>query len=77
LTTSAICFWSGVYPLVSTSRAAATRPLFVIRDQLGAMDAELDDVVQATAGRGDVHEDPPYFVFALSIPAPARDLLGG
>lgn len=47
-----------------------------VGDQLTAMGAALDDVVQATAGRG-APDDPPYFVLAYRIPAEARDLLGG
>ena len=46
-------------------------------ETLAASGVDLDDIVQATAGRSDVGADPPYFVLAFRIPEAARDLLGG
>jgi hypothetical protein len=46
-------------------------------ETLASEGIELDDVVQATAGRSDTGTDPPYFVLAFHIPEAARDLLGG
>jgi hypothetical protein len=46
-------------------------------ETLAASGVDLEDVVQATAGRSDVGADPPYFVLAFRIPEASRDLLGG
>lgn len=49
----------------------------VIDTKLASAGVQSADIIQATAGRADVQQDPPYFVFAFQIPTNAADLLGG
>ena len=72
-----LSIWSVRGPSVLELWGLSTERADQLRDELAGMGVDLDEVVQVVAGRSDVATDPPYFVMAFHIPAPARDLLGG